>query len=232
MPLPKDRASIQPNKDQVRSLALDYLTLDPRLQSRKLNPAVVKDYARLMRNGNPFPAILVVRDRRDTYYLVDGYHRVAATREVNGIDVIDTEIVEGTFTYALWLSWGANRAHGLRRTQKEKRAAIRAALQHPNWCKQSDRAIGRHIGCDHKTVGAIRSYLKRQKQVGEFPKGPSGLSSGKGPSKTAILRACRLLAGVQPERARQFEAAELAIVRSGHDALYRLLHDPKSHPGV
>jgi len=195
--------------------------LDDRLQSRQLKPGVVKDYLGVLRRGEELPPVQVVRDVNDDHYLVDGYHRVAATRQRVGIEDIAVEIVDGTFDDALWLSWGANRNHGLRRTQKDKRRAIRAAVQHPRWKLESDRAIAQHIGCDHKTVGAMR----RECTAGEFPtdKTAPGSRPSAGPSKRKILQACRLLAMVQPEQARQFSPAELATVRAGYEPLHRLL---------
>ena len=202
-------------------LALDYLTLDDRLQSRELKPGVVKDYLGVLRRGGELPPVLVVRNSNGDYHLVDGHHRVAATRQLLGREEIAVEIVDGTFADALWLSWGANRSHGLRRTQKNKRRAIRAAVQHPRWRRKSDRAIALHIGCDHKTVGAMR----RECAAGEFPTGKTAQGSRPlaGPSQRAILQACRLLAQVQPEQARQFSPAELATVRAGYEPTHRLL---------
>jgi hypothetical protein len=182
------------------SLALDYITLDNQLQSRALKANVVSEYASVIRRGGELPPVLVVRDANDNYYLVDGHHRVAATRELTGIDDIAVEIIDGTFNDALWLSWGANRDHGLRRTQKDKRRAIHAALKHPLWKKKSSRAIAKHIGCDHKTVAAMRQKLAR----GEFPTNKTAQGPPRGPSKRDILKACQLLAKVQPEQARQF----------------------------
>jgi hypothetical protein len=203
------------------SLALDYITLDNQLQSRALKANVVSEYASVIRRGGELPPVLVVRDANDNYYLVDGHHRVAATRELTGIDDIAVEIIDGTFNDALWLSWGANRDHGLRRTQKDKRRAIHAALKHPLWWKKkSSRAIAKHIGCDHKTVAAMRQKLAR----GEFPTNKTAQGPPRGPSKRDILKACQLLAKVQPEQARQFSAPELATVRAGYEPMHRLLY--------
>jgi hypothetical protein len=181
----------------------------------------VKDYLGVLRRGEELPPVRVVRDINNVYYLVDGRHRVAATRQLLGIEDIAVEIVDGTFEDALWLSWGANRNHGLRRTQKDKRRAIRAAVQHPRWKLQSDRAIAQHIGCDHKTVGAMR----RECTGGEFPtdKTDPGSRLPPGPSKREFLQACRLLAQVHPEQARHLSPAELATVRAGYEPLHRLL---------
>ena len=176
---------------------------------------MVKDYVGALRRGEQFPPIRLVYDG-DQYYLVDGHHRLAATRELAGLEDIAVEVFDGTFSDALWLSWGANRDHGLRRTPEDKRRAVRAALAHPQWNKKSDREIARHIGCDHKTVAAIR-------RGGEFPKATQDSHPPSGPSKRAILQASKVLAKVQPEQARKFSNAELKTVRASHDPLYRFL---------
>jgi hypothetical protein len=200
-------------------LALDHITFDDQLQSRTLQPEVVIDYVEALRRGEQFPPVRVVRDENDNYYLVDGHHRVAATRQLRGIEDIAVEIAYGTFEDALWLSWGANRSHGLRRTSMDKRRAIEAAIQHPRWSRESDRAIARHIGCDHKTVGSIR------RECGEFPTSENahGSHSPSGPSKTKILEACELLSKIQQTQDRQFTPADLAVVRAGYQPLHRLL---------
>ena len=222
--LPIEGAPAPPSSTR---LALDHITLDDRLQSRELKLAVVKDYAQAMRAGTQFPPVLLVHDEADRYYLVDGHHRLAACRELTGIEDIEVEIVEGTFSDALWLSWGANRDHGLRRTSEDKRRAIRAALAHPQWHQKSDREIARQIGCDHKTVGAIR---KR----GEFPLRASTRSVHPqlGPSNKTILRAAKVLAKILPEQARKFSNAELATVRAGYDPFYRFLFGPGTRRGA
>src|SRR5262245_51487982 len=137
----QSKTSIREATSRKTRLALDHITLDTRLQSRELKSSVVKEYTGVLRRGGQFPPIRLVRDAKDIYYLVDGHHRVAAARKVVGLSDINAEIIEGTFADALWWSWGANRDHGLRRTQEDKRRAIRAALQHSKWGRKSDRAI-------------------------------------------------------------------------------------------
>jgi hypothetical protein len=209
------------------SLALDHLTLDSRLQSRKLHSSIVKEYSAVLRRGGTLPPVRVVRDSNDAYYLVDGHHREAACRQLNGLDQIEAEVIDGTFDDALWHSWGANRDHGLRRTQKETRQIVRAVLQHPKWRKKSNRAIARHVGCDHKTVAAIRCSLS-----GEIPKrrarATPGADSESG--KREVLEACRLLAEAHLDRNCQFDQNELAVISNGCAALQRLLADVPFQP--
>ncbi len=198
-------------------LAIEYITEDPKLQGRKLKPAVVNRYVEALRRNEFLPPVKIVRDKDDNYYLVDGYHRLAATRELNGLDTIDAEITPGTYDDALWHSWGANRSHGLPRTREELRSAVRSALKHPKWSKESDRKIGRQVGCDHKTVGNMRRTLVRVR--GEFPTGSRKL----GLLDKQVLKACQLLASAQPEQVSPFETAECAILRAGYESLMQLL---------
>jgi ParB-like chromosome segregation protein Spo0J len=207
-------------------LGIEHIQLDPRLQSRELKETTVKKYADAMRRGETFPPVTVVRDGKDRYYLVDGHHRLAAVRQLRGIDRIAAKIFNGTYTDALWLSWGANRDHGLPRTHKEKRAAIIAALQHPTWNKKSDRKIAQHIGCDHKTVGGIRRRL-----VGKFPTKDQKNQQAelKLPSKRKVLQACNFLSKIQPQQKAAFDGTERSMVREACEALHRLLYGPNTH---
>ena len=100
-------ASAQAGRGKPIRLALDDIALDDRLQSRKIRPGIVKDYVGVLRRGTELPPVRVVRDAHDVYFLVDGFHRVAATRQMLGVDDIAVEIIHGTFEDALWLSWSA-----------------------------------------------------------------------------------------------------------------------------
>ena len=63
-------------------------------------------------------------------------------------------------------SVGANHAHGLRRTNEDKRRAVTTLLLDAQWTQWSDREISRRCGVDHKTVGAVRAQLQT---TGEIP---------------------------------------------------------------
>ena len=56
----------------------------------------------------------------------------------------------------------ANIPQGLRRTNADKRKAVRLALLHPYSRAWSDRLIGKHVGVDHVTVGRVRRELERR----------------------------------------------------------------------
>ena len=53
----------------------------------------------------------------------------------------------------------ANSAHGLRRTNDDKRRAVEMLLSDEEWSKRSDRWIAEKCGVHHDTVGSYRKQL-------------------------------------------------------------------------
>lgn len=148
----------QKSKEPVRGrVKLDDLLLDRVYQVRaKLDKATVARYADLMRSGGELPPIKVmVVEGAPT--LVDGWHRVAAAREIGEIEVV-AEITEGTEADLIWAAAEANTAHGLPLKKAELRAVLRAYVttdrhlgrgRRPKPAREIAREIG---GVGHKTV--------------------------------------------------------------------------------
>ena len=57
---------------------------------------------------------------------------------------------------AILYSVGANAAHGLRRTNEDKRRAVMKLLNDPVWAGWASREIARRCAVDDKTVLALR----------------------------------------------------------------------------
>ncbi len=134
-------------------------------QSRAaLNEEVIAEYTEAMQAGNRFPDIFLVYDG-SSYYVTDGFHRIEAALRA-GLQQINASVVAGTIEDAQWQSYSVNKAHGLRRSNEDKRRAVVAALKHPQGAAKSDREIGRHVGVDHKTVASMRQQLE---PTGEIP---------------------------------------------------------------
>jgi hypothetical protein len=135
-------------------LKLDTIT-DTRCQLRaSMNQQTVAEYAEAMREGDMFPPIIVYRDG-DTYLVADGFHRVEAARYA-GRDTIDADVREGTLEDACLCASGANKAHGLRRTNADKRLSVLDTLENPKAGTWSDREIARHCGVTHPFVAKMR----------------------------------------------------------------------------
>jgi hypothetical protein len=132
-----------------------------------MNEDVVREYAEAIQAGCEFPPLRAFFDEpNDWVILADGFHRLAAHNKVRPNDQIPVELVLGTAEDAQWESIGANKSHGLRRTNEDKRNAVSKALLHPKGAELSDRNIAEHVGVDHKTVANVR----REKQLtGEIP---------------------------------------------------------------
>jgi len=120
------------------------------LQFRQLDEETIADYAAALQAKTELPDVTVALDRdTNTYYMVDGFHRLKAHRRCNATAI--TAVVETMSKKdALWLALGANAKNGRRLSNEDKRNAIALALtEFPN---ASSRAIATHVGCSHQLV--------------------------------------------------------------------------------
>src|SRR5690606_34524473 len=114
-------------------------------QSRaSINREVVADYSEVLRSGGVFPPIVVFFDGR-SYWLADGFHRYEAYAHIGAYEV-PAEIRQGSQRDAVLYSVGANSAHGLRRSNDDKRRAVLTLLSDPEWSAWSDREVARACG--------------------------------------------------------------------------------------
>lgn len=60
---------------------------------------------------------------------------------------------------AILFSAGANAAHGMRRTNEDKRRAVLTLLNDPEWAGWSDREIARRCHVGHPLVAQLRPQL-------------------------------------------------------------------------
>jgi hypothetical protein len=139
-------------------LTLDQIRLDGGTQPRHaIDSTVVAQYARDMRDGVKFDPIEVVHDATD-YWCWDGFHRCAAA-VLAGLSEIEVNVTQGNLEDARWLSLGANKQHGLPRTNVDKQNAVRKALAHPKGHSLSDNQIALHVGVSQPFVSRIRKKL-------------------------------------------------------------------------
>ena len=139
-------------------LNLRSIRIDGGTQSRaELNHATVDEYSEAMLEGDTFPPIVVFFDG-SSYWLADGFHRYFGADHA-GMTEIQAEVLHGTQQDAQLFSFSVNAAHGLRRTNADKRKAVMGALQHPVSGQWSDRQIAKHCGVSHPFVSSVRSSL-------------------------------------------------------------------------
>ena len=139
-------------------IPISAIRLDGGTQPRAtLHADEIEAYAAAMVDGAVFPPVTVFFDGTD-YWLGDGYHRVNAVLAVED-DEIEADVRQGTRRDAVLFSVGANAAHGLRRTNEDKRRAVLTLLNDPEWSKWSDREVARRCQVNHEMVGKLRSPL-------------------------------------------------------------------------
>jgi len=160
----------EPGPPILALLSTEQIRTDGGTQQRvALDLGVVADYADKIRDGATFPPLVVFEELAadgDTYWLADGFHRLAAAREA-GKEKVQVEIRTGTRRDALLYSVGANASHGLRRSNADKRRAVETLLADPEWATWSDRRIAEATGTTHPFVGKVRREL-----AGEEPPEP------------------------------------------------------------
>jgi hypothetical protein len=142
-------------------LNINDIRIDGGTQSRAaINHDTVQEYSDAMvdgedlcsgRSGDP---VTVFYDG-SSYWLADGFHRLEAAKVACWLS-IDVEVRQGTQRDAILYSVGANGAHGLRRTNADKRRAVEVLLNDEEWKCWSNSEIARRCGVDEKTVRNIK----------------------------------------------------------------------------
>lgn len=152
------------NGSRAKAIPLKSIRLDGDTQSRKeLNEDVIKEYADLMLEGVEFPPLTVVFDGSH-YWLVDGFHRRFSAIKAK-LDKFKCLVTTGTREDARWLSYGANKDHGLPRSNPDKAKATISALKHPKGAGKADSKIAEHVGVSVKTVSKYRDQLQTALEI-------------------------------------------------------------------
>lgn len=141
------------------SVEIRKIRRDGGTQSRAaINEATVAEYAEAMTDPDcVFPPVTVYFDGSE-YWLADGFHRLAAWERI-GRTEIPAEVRQGDRRRAILHSVAANSAHGLRRTNDDKRRAVLTLLEDAEWSQWSDREIARRCAVHHEMVGKLRHSL-------------------------------------------------------------------------
>ena len=166
--LPPEVSGQTPARETV---ALDRLLTDSGTQVRaEISEFIVAEYVEALGEGARFPPVVVFRaDGADV--LADGFHRVRAYQQA-GRDEIEADVYQGGPAEALWFALGANRAHGQRLNEGDKRRAIELAYE--AWPDVSQRRIAAHVGCNQGYVGRVRAQLNPRVQLPDHVVGSDG----------------------------------------------------------
>lgn len=135
--------------------AIDRLRLDGGCQPRAVKLLdVIEDYAAAMVMGAEFPPVVVFYDGAE-HWLADGYHRRDAAVAAGRTEIL-ADIRQGTRRDAILFSVGANAAHGLRRTNEDKRRSVMTLLADQEWSGWSDREIARQCAVSPDFANRLR----------------------------------------------------------------------------
>lgn len=149
---------------QNTMLQLEKITTDGGTQARAgLNEDVVADYAEAITAGADMPPVTVYHDGKK-YWLADGFHRYFAHVKARASEIA-VDVHKGTKRDAILYSVSANKDHGLRRTNADKRCAVKTLLADKEWRAWSDREIAELCGVSHPFVAAIRNPETAQRQA-------------------------------------------------------------------
>lgn len=141
------------------------LVLDKDVQMRAaLSRPAIADYAEVYRHGGKMPCPVVFWMPGGKKYVADGMHRVLAKKMltkqgVKGHTTIRCEVRTGNKRDAMLYAAGANRTHGVRRTNEDKRKCVLSFLGDEEWRQWADTEIARHAGVTPSMVGRYRKYL-------------------------------------------------------------------------
>lgn len=145
---------------ETKKFPIEDIVRDASCQSRAVgNPEVTDDYAAHLRAGGELPPVEVFLVG-GVPYVTDGFHRLDAHIGVGTSFVRCVVVGTGTLAEAGWRATAANQAHGLRRTNADKRKAVRNALTNPIGAEQSSRVVAEHVGVSHELVASIRREIE------------------------------------------------------------------------
>lgn len=142
----------------IVELEIDKIDSTPAAQARiELDLETVDRYAEAKEAGVQFPPATVFYDGT-AHYLGDGLHRLSADKKI-GKTTLRSEIRPGTKRDAILYALGANAAHGLPRSNADKRRAVAAILVDPEWSEWSDNVIAAKANVSQPFVSKLRREL-------------------------------------------------------------------------
>lgn len=140
-----------------KQIRLDLIRIDGGTQQRPVEDEIVTKYVALMQDKIEFPAIELIFDGAE-YWLWDGFHRYHCARRQNQT-VITANVAKGTLRDAIWLSFSANKDHGLPRQTGVAKQIIEQILTDKSWSRKSLTAIAKHVGITRQYVTQVKDAL-------------------------------------------------------------------------
>lgn len=179
-------------------IKIEQIHIESGTQQRPIDEDVVQQYMTLMEDGIEFPPVEVVSDGKN-YWLWDGFHRYRCAKKLNQ-KTIEANIAKGQLRDAIWLSFSANKAHGLSRQKGVARQIIERILIDKTWSRKSLSAIARHVGVTQQYVTKIKERILAQDTTGCTIEVDSESENGdSGPETSQSTGTCTLLRDTEVE---------------------------------
>ncbi|TWT29169.1 ParB-like nuclease domain protein [Posidoniimonas corsicana] len=126
----------------LENLAIELLDKDADTQARaSVDPAAIDDYAAAADSDVVLPPLVVFGPSPDgRYFIGDGWHRLEAYERIGRI-LVTCDVRSGTERDARIHAAQANAAHGVRRTNADKRRSVEILLDDEEWGQKSSNMI-------------------------------------------------------------------------------------------
>lgn len=147
----------QKNKQQI---SISEIVIDPRYQVRvSMDEKAIGDYVELIEASQddwPFADPVTLFEIDEKLYLTDGWHRIEACTRT-GHSVVVADVRSGTAHDAFLYALSANSSHGLRRSNADKRNAVRLALEDDQLAGLSNRKLAKACRVSESFVRKLKS---------------------------------------------------------------------------
>jgi alkylated DNA repair dioxygenase AlkB len=171
----------------TETVPLDRITTEGTQARAALSETIIHEYAEALARGDAFPPIEVYFDET-TYWLADGFHRVNAAK-IAGHTTIAAVVRTGGTREALLHAVSANEEHGYRRTDADRRHAVRLLLADAAWREWNNSAIARQCRVSEFLVRTLRRELEPPQDTQEPSKRTKRVQRG---GKTYTMRTGRI----------------------------------------
>jgi hypothetical protein len=139
-------------------LLIDQIRRDGGTQIRvEFDETTADEFAELLMDGHEFPPVTVFWDGAD-YWLADGFHRMRAHERAWRLEIA-ADVRQGSRRDAILYAVGANAAHGIRRSDRDKRNAVETLLKDEEWLAKGFRWIGRQAAVSEGLVRRVYADL-------------------------------------------------------------------------
>ena len=155
------------NETTIKEILPSEIIFDAGTQARvRTDIKTCQAYIQSMQDGVEFPPLDVFSDGSSPkYVLADGFHRLQSHCSFRPTEPIRCRVHLGTVADAQWFAITANKTHGLRRTNEDKRKAVKMALLHPKGVEMSNVKIAEEVGVAESSVRNIRGAMESGSQI-------------------------------------------------------------------